>query len=111
MCLGRDFQRVRAATEKALSPQIWCLVQGGCVRRFASVERGWSVSVNQLSGCERLCVRLFLIIYIDLLHWIMDVWCIEEFLTPLQKVIMHYDCVVGLLTTSAVQMTEVPLCL
>ena len=39
MCLGRVIQREGAATEKALSPQVRCLVLGGGVRKFASEER------------------------------------------------------------------------
>ena len=38
MCLGRMFQRKGAAAEKALSPQVQCLVLCGGVRRFVS---GW----------------------------------------------------------------------
>ena len=39
MCLGIVFQREGAATEKALSPQVQCLVLWGGVRRFASEEQ------------------------------------------------------------------------
>lgn len=39
ICLGREFERVGAATEKAPSPQVRCWVPGGGVRRFASDER------------------------------------------------------------------------
>ena len=39
ICLGREFQREGAAAEKALSPQVRCLVLSGGVRRFASDER------------------------------------------------------------------------
>ena len=37
--LGRVFQREGAATLKALSPQVQCLVMGGSDRRFVSEER------------------------------------------------------------------------
>ena len=53
MCLGKEFQRVGAATEKALSPKVRCLVLGGGVRRFSSDEQRlhdglwrWSMSVR-----------------------------------------------------------------
>ena len=39
MCCGKGFQRVGAVTEKALSPQVLCLVSGGMERRWASDER------------------------------------------------------------------------
>ena len=39
MCCGREFQRVGAAMEKALSPQVRSLVFLGIERRFASDER------------------------------------------------------------------------
>lgn len=39
MCLGREFQRVGSAIEKALSPQVQCLVLSGGDRRLASEER------------------------------------------------------------------------
>ena len=35
ICVGREFQREGAATEKALSPKVRCLVLGGGDRRFA----------------------------------------------------------------------------
>ena len=41
MCLWREFQREAAATEKALSPQVWCLVLWGGGRKFVSEE--WRV--------------------------------------------------------------------
>ena len=39
MGLGSEFQRVGAATEKALSPQVRCLVRAGRERRFPSEDR------------------------------------------------------------------------
>ncbi|XP_073330109.1 B-cell receptor CD22-like [Pagrus major] len=39
MCVGRELQREGAATEKAVSPQVRCLVLCGGVRKFASEER------------------------------------------------------------------------
>ena len=39
MGLGREFQRVGAAMEKALSPQVRSLVLSGGERRLASEER------------------------------------------------------------------------
>ena len=39
MCCGKVFQRVGADTEKALSPQVRCLVSGGTERRWASADR------------------------------------------------------------------------
>ena len=39
MCNGSAFQRVGAATEKALSPQVRCLVSGGRERRWAPEDR------------------------------------------------------------------------
>ena len=41
MCLWRELQRMGAATEKALSPQVQCLVLCDGVRKFASEE--WRV--------------------------------------------------------------------
>ena len=53
ICLGRAFQREGAAMEKALAPQVRCLVLSGCERRFASDDRRvregvwwWSKSVR-----------------------------------------------------------------
>ena len=53
VCLGRALHREGAAMEKALSPQVWCVVLSGCERRFASVDRRvregvwwWSKSVR-----------------------------------------------------------------
>ena len=50
---GREFQRVGAATEKALSTQVRCLVLGGGARRWAEEDRrvregawGWSRSLR-----------------------------------------------------------------
>ena len=39
MGLGSEFQRVGAATEKALSPQVRCLVRAGRERRFPADDR------------------------------------------------------------------------
>lgn len=38
MCFGSEFQRVGAAMEKALSPQVRCLVLVGGDRRLASED-------------------------------------------------------------------------
>ena len=48
MCLGRAFQRKGAAMEKALSPQVWCLVLGGCERRLASDDRRCQMIVGKM---------------------------------------------------------------
>ena len=39
MCCGSEFQREGASMEKALSPQVQCLVHVGIERRLASDER------------------------------------------------------------------------
>ncbi len=41
MCLVREFQSEWAASEKALSPQVWCLVLTGGDRRLTAEEWRW----------------------------------------------------------------------
>lgn len=64
MCLGRKLQRVRAAMEKPLAPQVRCLALSGGDRRLASEERKlqeagcrWSRAVRQ-QGARRWRVRV-----------------------------------------------------
>lgn len=45
MCLGREFQKVGAAMEKALSPHVLSLVRVGGDRRLASADQRSRVGV------------------------------------------------------------------
>ena len=64
MCLGRAFQRKGAAMEKALSPQVRCLVLSGCERRLASgdlAQRHFDMQTRRIKPSDNKTLALPLI--------------------------------------------------
>lgn len=59
MCLGSELKRLRAVTEKALSPQVLCLVQWGRERRLDRHVVFSGVGVSEQAGSGVLYLLRF----------------------------------------------------